>query len=142
LLQEQAMMQAEEPSSDRVCLLGPRSVLTGDFSTTEELVILGQLDGQSVQSPNITIGPAAHVTADVYAGVLRIEGTVIGDVHAETSVVIHASATVRGSVNSPQLTIQEGANVEGAINEGPVSADAASTVEIHAAPLRSARRAR
>jgi cytoskeletal protein CcmA (bactofilin family) len=142
LFQEPDMMRPEKPSSERVCLLGPKSVLTGDFTTTEELVILGQLDGERVQSPNITIGPSAHVTADIYAGMLRIEGTVIGDVHAEVSVVIHASATVQGDVCSPQLTIQEGATIEGAINEGPVSADAASTVEIHAAPLRSARRAR
>ncbi len=136
------MMRPEKPSTERVCLLGPKSMLTGDFMTTEDLVILGQLDGERVQSPNITIGPSAHVRADIYAGVLRIEGTVIGDVHAEVSVVIHASATVQGDVRSPQLTIQEGATIEGAVNEAPVSADAASTVEIHVAPLRSARRAR
>jgi cytoskeletal protein CcmA (bactofilin family) len=82
------------------------------------------------------------VTADIYAGTIRIEGTVVGDVHAETSAVIMASATVQGNVRSPQLTIHEGATVEGAVNEAPVSSDAATTVEIHAAPLRSARRAR
>lgn len=136
------MLRPERPSTDRVSLIGPRSVVSGSYSTSEELVILGQLDGARVQSPNITVGPAAHVTADIYAGVVRIEGTVIGDVHAEVSVVIHASATVQGDVRSPQLTIQDGATIEGAINEGPVSADAASTAEIHAAPLRSARRAR
>ena len=136
------MMRPEKPSTERVSLVGPRSVVLGSYSTTEELVILGQLDGERVQSPNITIGPNAHVTADIYAGVIRIEGTVIGDVHAETSVVIHATATVQGDVRSPQLTIQEGATIDGAVNEGPVSADAASTAQIHAAPLRSARRAR
>jgi cytoskeletal protein CcmA (bactofilin family) len=136
------MMRPERPSTERVSLIGPRSVVTGSYATSEELVILGQLDGERVQSPNVTIGPSAHVTADIYAGVVRIEGTVIGDVHAETAVVIHATATVQGDVRSPQLTIQEGATIEGAINEGPVSADAASTAQIHAAPLRSARRAR
>ena len=136
------MVRPERPSTERVSLIGPKAVVTGSYSTSEELVILGQLDGGRVQSPNVTIGPSAHVTADIYAGVLRIEGTVIGDVHAETSVVIHATATVQGDVRSPQLTIQEGATVDGTVNEGPVSADAASTAEIHAAPLRSARRAR
>ena len=136
------MLRPEKPSAERVCLLGHRSMLTGDFVTTEELVILGQLDGERVQSPNVTIGPAARVSANIYAGTIRIEGTVVGDVHAETSAVIHASATVHGNVRSPQLTILEGATVEGVINEAPVSSDAASTVEIHAAPLRSARRAR
>jgi cytoskeletal protein CcmA (bactofilin family) len=136
------MMRPEKPSTERVSLVGPRSVVLGNYSTSEELVILGQLDGERVQSPNVTIGPSAHVTANIYAGVIRIEGTVIGNVHAETSVVIHATATVQGDVRSPQLTIHEGATIDGTVNEGPVSADAASTAEIHAAPLRSARRAR
>lgn len=136
------MKRGEKPSTERVSVLGPRSVLSGDFATTEELVILGQLDGGRVQSPAITIGPDAHVTADIYAGTIRIEGVVVGDVHATASVVIHAFAIVQGNVRSPQLTIHEGATVEGLINEGPVAADLASTVENHAAPLRSARRAR
>lgn len=136
------MMRPEKPSPERVSLIGPKSVVTGSYSTSEELVILGQLDGERVQSPNVTVGPSAFVTASIYASVVRIEGTVIGDVHAETSVVIHATATVHGDVRSPQLTIQEGATIDGAVNEGPVSEDAASTLQIHAAPLRSARRAR
>jgi cytoskeletal protein CcmA (bactofilin family) len=104
--------------TERISLLGPRSELTGNFTTTEELVILGRLDGQCVTSPNITIGPAARVRAQLRAGQIRIEGVVIGDIHAETAVVIHASATVHGSVHSPQITIQEGAIVNGAINQG------------------------
>ena len=136
------MIRPEKPSTERVCMLGPNSVLSGDFATTEELVILGQLDGGRVQSPNVTIGPAAHVTADIYARVIRIEGVVVGDVHAEVSAVIHASATMQGNVHSPQLTILEGATIDGAINEGQLAADAAGTVEILAAPLRTARRAR
>jgi cytoskeletal protein CcmA (bactofilin family) len=141
-MQEPDMKRDEQPSTERVSLLGPRSVLSGDFATTGELVILGQLDGGRVQSPTVTIGPDAHVTANIYADTVRIEGVLIGDVHAAVSVVIHASAIVQGNVSSPQLTIQDGATVEGEINEGPVAAEAASTVENHAAPLRSARRAR
>ena len=71
------MKRPEQPPAERVCLLGPGSLLTGDFATTEELVILGRLDGGCVQSPNVTIGPAARVTADIYAGTIRIEGTVV-----------------------------------------------------------------
>ena len=136
------MKRPESPSTERVSLLGPKSVLSGDLATSEELVILGQLDGRRVQSPMVTIGPYAHVTADIYAGTIRIEGVVIGNVHAEISVVIHAAATVQGDVCSPQLTIHDGATVEGVISEGPAASVAASAAENQAAPLRSARRAR
>jgi cytoskeletal protein CcmA (bactofilin family) len=104
-------------ATERISLLGPCSELTGNLSTAEELVILGRLDGQCVKSPIITIGPAAHVRAQIRAGRVRIEGVVIGDVHAEFAVVIHSSATVHGSVHSPQITIQEGAIISGAINQ-------------------------
>ena len=136
------MIRPEKPATERVSLLGPKSVLTGDFATTEELVILGQVDGGRVQAPDVTIGPAARVTADIHAGTIRIEGIVVGDIYAEVSAVIHASATVQGNVNSPQLTIQEGATIDGAINRGRTPSDAESLPEPHRAPLRAARRAR
>ena len=106
---------------ERVSLLGPRSELTGDLATTEDLVILGVLEGQHLKSPNITIGPAARVRAEIRAGKIRIEGKVIGDVYAEVSVVIHASAAVYGNIHSPEITIQEGASVNGAVNQEVVA---------------------
>jgi cytoskeletal protein CcmA (bactofilin family) len=110
------MSHTARATTERVSLLGPKSTLSGDFSTAEELVILGQLDGGHVQAPNITIGPAARVTAQIHAQTIRIEGVVIGDVYAEVAAVIHSSATVRGNVHSPQVTIQEGALVNGEVS--------------------------
>ncbi len=113
------MSPPENAATERVSLLGPKSVLSGDFATTEELVILGQLDGNRVQSPVVTIGPAAHVTADIHTRTIRIEGVVVGDIYAEVSVTIHATAIIEGSVNSPQVTIQEGATINGSITRTP-----------------------
>jgi cytoskeletal protein CcmA (bactofilin family) len=111
------MSHPVQAATERVSLLGPKSTLSGDFVTSEELVILGQLDGGCVQAPNITIGPAARVTAQIHAQTIRIEGMVIGDVYAEVAAVIHASATVHGSIHSPQVTIQEGALVNGEVSQ-------------------------
>jgi cytoskeletal protein CcmA (bactofilin family) len=136
------MSRPQITPNERVSLLGPQSVLTGEFATSEDLVLLGQVDGSRVQSPNVTIGPMARVHADIHAGTIRIEGVVVGDVYAETSAVIHASATVQGSVHSPQLTIQEGAIINGSINPDPLFLAAEHTAEPNTAPLRTARRAR
>src|SRR3977135_967586 len=140
--QEFTMGQREAATEVRVSLLGPKSVLNGDFASTGDLVILGQLDGGRVQAPNVTIGPEAHVCAEIHAGTIRIEGVVVGDIYAEVEAIWHATATVEGSVHSPQLTIQEGATINGAIN--PDAANGAANLG-HApqlAPLRAARRAR
>ena len=136
------MRPTDKPSHERVSLLGPQSILSGDFATTEDLVILGQLDGNRVQAPNVTIGPAAHVTADIYTGTIRIEGVVVGDVHAEESAVVHATAIVQGCINCPQLTVQEGATIDGAINQPGSESATALEPQSQLAPLRAARRAR
>ena len=136
------MSPPEKASNERVSLLGPKSILSGDFATTEELVILGQIDGGRVQAPHMTIGLAAHVTADIHAGTIRIEGVVVGDVYAEISAVVHATATVQGNIHCPQLTIQEGALINGLIDQDPADAATDLDREPQLAPLRAARRAR
>ncbi len=136
------MRLPEQPTNERVSLLGPKSILSGDFATSEDLVILGQLDGGRVQAPNVTIGPTAHVTASIHARTIRIEGVVVGNVHAEVSAIVHASATVEGNIYSPQLTIQEGATINGAINQDRADDVSVQHREPQLAPLRAARRAR
>jgi cytoskeletal protein CcmA (bactofilin family) len=117
-------------------------VLSGDFATGEELVILGQLDGGRVQAPNITIGPDAHVTADIHTGTIRIEGVVVGDIYAKVSVTVHATATIEGNVYGPVVSIQEGATINGTIDQNPLAGVEEPAQEPHTAPLRAARRAR
>jgi cytoskeletal protein CcmA (bactofilin family) len=110
------MSRMDRSVSERVSFLGPKSVVNGDFSTSEELVILGKLDGKFVKSPRITIGPTALVHAEIHTSHIRIEGVVTGDIYAATGVIVHASATVHGNIHCPQITIQEGAHVNGALN--------------------------
>jgi cytoskeletal protein CcmA (bactofilin family) len=138
---ESTMSAAEKSTTERVSLLGPKSILSGDFATTEELVILGQVDGGRVQAPSVTIGPAAHVTADIHTDTIRIEGVIVGDVYAKVSAIVQATAIVQGSIHCPQLTIRQGAIINGALNQQPT--DGAGLVhEPIVAPLRAARRAR
>jgi cytoskeletal protein CcmA (bactofilin family) len=105
------MSQPAESATRRVSLLGPKSVLSGDFTTTEELVVLGQVLGARLQAPSITIGPSGQVTANIYTDTIRIEGTVTGNVYAKVAITLGASANVSGSINCPNVTIREGANV-------------------------------
>lgn len=84
-------------TTERVSLLGPKSTLRGNFATTEELVILGQLDGGRVQASDITIGPAARVTAQIHAQTIRIGGAIDGDVQAP-KVALMRGTQLRGRI--------------------------------------------
>ena len=55
---------------------------------------------ERVQAPDITIGPAARVTAQIHAQTIRIAGAIIGDLHAAETVRILASARVLGDVQA------------------------------------------
>lgn len=133
------MSTAGDRTAERVSLLGPKSDLKGDFVTNEELVILGRVSGQRVQAPAITVGPQARVTADIFGDRIRIEGTVIGDIHAEGSVIVQASARIRGTILCPSITIIEGAVINGGANIGKAEAGRHSGERTHRA--RAARRA-
>jgi cytoskeletal protein CcmA (bactofilin family) len=110
------MNHSSDENVRRVSLLGPNSELNGDFVADEELVILGRVLGKRVQAPTITIGPNARVEADIYTQSICIEGIVIGDIHAKVSVMVQATATLRGTIRCPSITIRDGASVNGAAN--------------------------
>lgn len=110
------MNPAGNRNSERVSLLGPKSDLKGDFITGEELVILGAVTGHRVEAPAITVGPGACVTADLHASTVRIEGVVVGDIHADVAVIVQSSARLRGTIHCPSITILEGAVINGGAN--------------------------
>jgi cytoskeletal protein CcmA (bactofilin family) len=135
------MNDAGDGNAKRVSLLGPKSDLKGEFVTDEELVILGRVCGKRVQAPAITIGPAAQVKADICTRTIRIEGVVVGDIHAELSVIVQASATVCGTIHCPSITIREGASINGGANVKAVKPGVDRDTRRPAARNAAARRA-
>lgn len=128
-------------NAERVSLLGPKSELKGELVTGEELVILGVVSGQRLQASTITIGPAARVTAAIHARAVRIEGVVVGDIHAEVSVILQASARLRGTIYCPSITIMEGAVINGGANVSVDKADEGRATGERAPRARATRRA-
>ena len=110
------MKHAENADFRRTTLLGPGTDIKGELVTDEELVILGRVSGRRVRATAITIGPKAEVRANIETRTIRIEGVVVGDIHAEISVMVQSSATVRGVISCPVITIREGASINGAAN--------------------------
>ena len=128
-------------NSARVSLLGPKSDLKGDLTTDDELVILGRVTGHRVQAPTVTVGPAARVTATIHASKVRIEGIVVGNVHAAESVIVQASARLRGEIHCPSIIVVEGAIINGGLNVHLGKADSGREAAERGPRSRAARRA-
>jgi cytoskeletal protein CcmA (bactofilin family) len=75
----------------RPSILCPGIEIKGDIVTDHEPVILGQVTGKRVQAPTVTVGPTAVFRADIKTNSIRVLGAMVGDIHAQASVVVQAS---------------------------------------------------
>jgi cytoskeletal protein CcmA (bactofilin family) len=97
--------------------IGPSIQIRGDLSGDEDLVVQGRVEGTITLKQNlVTIGQEGQVNATVNARVVMVEGRVEGDLNGEEQVVLKSSASVRGNIAAPRITIEDGAHFKGSID--------------------------
>ena len=102
--------------SKNVSVLGPTLIIRGELSADEDLVIEGTIEGKIAHhNKNLTIGKQGHVTADIHATAVLIEGELNGDIHSDGLVSIAGGATVNGNIYCARLVMQEGACFNGKV---------------------------
>ena len=108
--------------------IGPSIRIRGDLAGDEDLVVQGQVEGTITLEQNlVTVGKDGKVNATVNARVITVEGEVEGDLNGEEQVTLKKSATVRGNIVSPRVSLEDGARFKGAIDmEGQASKKPAS----------------
>lgn len=109
---------ADREQSTRVhATIGATIRIKGDVTGEENLTIDGTVEGTvTVKEHSLQIGKNGRLNADVYAKIVRIEGHVEGNLHAEEQVVIRASGVVRGNIVSPRLTMEDGCSFKGSVD--------------------------
>ncbi len=97
--------------------IGATIHIKGDVTGEENLTIDGTVEGTvTVKQHSLQVGKNGRVNADVYAKIIRIEGNVEGNLHAEEQVVIRTSGVVRGNIVSPRLTMEDGCSFKGSVD--------------------------
>ncbi|MFE8603909.1 bactofilin BacM [Archangium violaceum] len=94
-------------------LLGKGSEFEGKLTFEGQVRIDGKFNGQIITKDVLVIGDGARVTAEISAGTVIINGTVEGNVRAAQLIELHAPARVKGSLESPALTMDRGVIFEG-----------------------------
>ncbi|MFY0527244.1 bactofilin family protein [Archangium gephyra] len=94
-------------------LLGKGSEFEGKLTFEGQVRIDGKFSGQIVTKDVLVIGDGARVQAEISAGTVIINGTVEGNVRAAQLIELHAPARVKGSLESPALTMDRGVVFEG-----------------------------
>ena len=110
----------------------------GKLSFQSAIRVDGHFRGEAQADGTLVVGEGGLVEADVSVGVLIVHGTVIGDAVAKERAHVGPSGRVAGSLASPRVRIDEGAQIEARVQMGEVATPpreaTASDAEPPAAP--------
>jgi cytoskeletal protein CcmA (bactofilin family) len=105
-----------ETSTGQTAVVGPVIQIKGELTGSEDLIIDGTVNGKvDLNEHHLTIGPGGHITADISAKRITIQGEVRGNVTAQEMVLIKERGKVWGDIVTPRISISDGAFFTGSI---------------------------
>jgi len=100
-------------------IIGPSIAIRGDVTGDEDLTIQGRVEGTvTLKQHNLSVGPEGKVDASIHARTVTVDGEVKGDLRGEEQVVLRKTARVQGNIQSPRVTVEDGARFRGGIDMG------------------------
>lgn len=111
--------QAPRPSSGSVCVIGAKTLVKGEISGEEDVLIEGSVEGHVRVQREVRVGPGGVVKATLEAQSITVSGEVSGDCIAQSRVEIQASGRVTGNIRAPKIIIAEGAMFKGTSDMSP-----------------------
>lgn len=117
--QNRAMSESESMARDikegRLSgFVGNGTVLTGETNFQAMLRVDGHLTGKvASENGTLIIGSTGRVDANITVAAATINGTVNGDIIATEKVELGRTARIAGNIQTPRMTMEEGALLEG-----------------------------
>ena len=103
----------QTPGSRGVCVIGPKTIVKGELTGDEDVLVEGTVEGQIRISRDLRIGPGGTVKATVEAQSVVVSGELLGDCRASQRVEIQATGRLTGNIGAPRVVIAEGATFKG-----------------------------
>ena len=98
-----------------VAFIGQGVEFKGTISYKGSVRIDGRLEGELHTEGTLLVGKSADITAKISAGSVISKGKITGDIIANEKILLLSSANMDGSLNTPQLSIEEGVIFNGTI---------------------------
>ena len=95
---------------------GKNLKITGNVFGSGDLIILGSLDGEFDLKGKLQVAEPANITGTVRAANISVKGNIQGTITAIEKVHLDPTARVQGQINSPKISMMEGARFDGDIN--------------------------
>lgn len=101
-------------------MIGPGVKIEGQITSDENLVVEGKVNGSIIaKNHEVTVGKSGSLNANISANVVSVEGMVKGDISGAEKVVISKTGNVLGNIQSPRVTLEDGAKFKGSIEMDP-----------------------
>lgn len=98
-------------------VIGKSVEIRGEVKGSEDLLVDGHVEGTvTLTESRLTIGPNAHVEANVSARDVVVLGVLNGNIHATGRVELRQGSNVVGDVSAARLSIEENANFRGKVD--------------------------
>ncbi|TVM17581.1 polymer-forming cytoskeletal protein [Oceanidesulfovibrio indonesiensis] len=98
--------------------LGSGTAYEGKLNFQGSVRVDGSFTGEIQSEGTLIVGKDARVQGKVWVGQLIMSGHFQGEILASKKVVLHKTANLLGSLNTPVLVIEEGAVMEGQVSMG------------------------
>jgi cytoskeletal protein CcmA (bactofilin family) len=94
--------------------IGPSITIIGDVSGSEDLTILGRVEGKiELPQHTVTIGQGGRVKADIHAKLVSVAGEVQGNLVAGEQILIRKTAVMLGNLTAPRVGLEDGCRFRG-----------------------------
>ena len=101
-------------------MIGAGIKVEGQITSDEDLFVEGSPESTILAiNHELLIGKSGHLKANITAGVVRIEGTVKGDISGIEQVLISKTGNVLGNIQSPRVTLEDGEKFKASIEMDP-----------------------
>jgi cytoskeletal protein CcmA (bactofilin family) len=97
--------------------IGKTVVICGEVKGSEDLIVDGRVEGTvNLSESRLTIGPNAHVAADLTAKDILIMGHVQGNLVDSGRVELRAGCQVEGDIRALRLAVEDNAIFRGKVD--------------------------
>jgi cytoskeletal protein CcmA (bactofilin family) len=107
-----------KPAEDST-VIGKTVTIRGEISGSEDLYLDGEIQGTvSLPANRLTVGPNAHLLADLEVRDIIVFGHIEGNIHASGRVDLRQTASIHGDIYTTRLSIEEKAVIQGRVDVG------------------------
>lgn len=100
-------------ASKETTYLGKNLKITGNVSGAGNLIILGTFDGEFNLKGQLKVAQGALVKGNIMADGVSINGQVDGSIVAKERILLDTTASMKGRLTTPKISIQDGAIFDG-----------------------------